>query len=158
MSAAQQIRPKLAFYDVLDKPGGASVDDALARADRALEQHRGLALAEMSRLIRALELGAQSRRDQDAANVFQQSLDVLNLAGLYHPSICRVANSLCDLAERMKAAGRWDWPSVGVHVSSMRLLTDRADNSDPAVASVLRGLAEVVARFPEPGASPARQA
>lgn len=150
MSEWTQYKPKLAFYDVLDKPGGVSVDEAMKRAERAVENYRGQAMTEMGRLIGALEKGVQTRGEADAKGVYQLSLDVLNIAGLYHPSICRVANSLCDLAQRMSAAGRWDWPSVGVHVSAMRLLTERTDETDPAVQAVLRGLASVVAKFPDP--------
>jgi hypothetical protein len=150
MSEWMQYKPKLALYDILDTPGGVSVDDAMKRAEGAVENYRGQAMAEMSRLIRALEQAAQTRGDADAKGVYQLSLDVLNIAGLYHPSICRVANSLCDLAQRMAACGRWDWPSVGVHVSAMRLLTERTDQTDPATQAVLRGLASVVAKFPDP--------
>lgn len=159
MSEWTQYKPKLGLYDILDKPGGVSVDDAMKRAERAVENYRGEAMAQMNGLIRKLEQGVQSRSEAEAKAVYQLALDVLNIAGLYHPAICRVANSLCDLAQRMSAAGRWDWPSVGVHVSSMRLLTERSDDTDPATQAVLRGLASVVAKFPDHNqAEPSRAA
>lgn len=142
--------PKLAFYDVLDKPGGLGVNDALKRAESALEGYRGQAAAEIRRLIGVLEVRVRARQEADARDVYQLALDILNIAGLYHPAICRVANSLCELAQRMSASGRWDWPSVGVHASAMRLLTDAADETDPAVQAVLRGLAAVLAKHPDP--------
>jgi hypothetical protein len=158
MSEWTQYKPKLAFYDVLDKPGGLLVDEAMKRAEKAVENYRGQAMSEMGRLISALEQAVQSRGAADAKGVYQLALDVLNIAGLYHPAICRVANSLCDLTQRMDAANRWDWPSVGVHVSSMRLLTERSDETDPATQAVLRGLAAVVAKFPELAAQDAPRA
>lgn len=148
MSGWTQYKPKLALYDVLDKPGGASVDAAMKRAEQAVENYRGQAMVAMNDSIRKLDQLTAAKAD--TGSVYQLSLDVLNVAGLYHPSICRVANSLCDLAQRLQAAGRWDWPSVAVHVSSMRLLTDRADESDASVQAVLRGLATIVAKYPDP--------
>src|SRR5262245_9252100 len=97
MSAWKQYKPKLALYDILDKPGGTSVDDAMKRAERAMENFRPQALEQMTASIRALEAKVLAKGGADAPGVYQLALDVLNIAGLYHPPICRVANSLCDL-------------------------------------------------------------
>lgn len=150
MNAWTQYKPKLQIYDVLDKPGGAGVDQVMKRAEQALENHRIQAIAALRETIAQLEAAARRADDASAARVYALSTDVLDVAGIFLPPLCRAANSLCDLAQRMNAAGRWDWPSVNVHVSAMRLLLDRTDESDPAVQAVLRGLGSVVAKFPDP--------
>ena len=157
MSDWKQYKPKLALYGILDG-GGVSVDVALKRAEQAVENYRGQAMAALADAVQKLDLRAKAAGSADPVEIYALSLDVLNIAGLYHPSLCRAANSLCDLSQRMQAAQRWDWPSVAVHVSSMRLLADRADEADPAVQAVLTGLASVVAKYPDPHPAESRKA
>jgi hypothetical protein len=149
-NAWKQYKPKLAIYDILDKPGGVSVDVAMRRADQAVENHRGQAETALTEAIQKLDALTRAGGTGKPDEVYELATFVLDIAGIYHPSLCRAANSLCDLSQRMQAADRWDWPSVSVHVSSMRLLTDRKDENDPAVQAVLRGLGSVVAKFPDP--------
>ncbi len=149
MSDWTQYHPKLKFYDVLDTPGGISVDQAMARADAGVDNHRGRAVTALKDAMRRLE---QLRRAADPAShgeIYERAVFVLDIAGVYSPALCHAANSLCDLVHRMNGAGRWDWPSVEVHVSSMRALLDVKDERSPSVLAVLNGLSAVVARFPE---------
>lgn len=150
MSGWTQYKPKLALYDILDKPGGISVDQAMQRADAALEQHRAGATAALRDAMNKLEELARSRDIARAGECYELSIFVLDIAGIFQPPLCRAANSLCELVLRMKAAGKWDWPSIDVHVSTMKLLADKRDESDPAVQTVLKGLGSVVSRFPDP--------
>lgn len=154
MSDWTQIHPKLRLYDVLDTPGGVTVDQALSRAKTGVENHRGRAMGALKDALRRLE---QLRRAADPGSydeIYERAAFVLDIASLYAPALCRAANSLCDLAHRMNAAGRWDWPSVEVHVSSMHALFDVKDDTAPSVQAVLNGLSAVVARFPETSAPP----
>ena len=144
-----QYRPKLAIYDVLSKPGGVSVAMAMKRADAALEQHRDEGVKALGAALDKLdELAAARSVDPD--QFYELSTFVLDIAGIFQPPLCRAANSLCDLVQRMKAAGRWDWPSIDVHLASMRLLSGKQDDKDPAVQTVLNGLGAVVSRYPDP--------
>lgn len=154
----KQYKPKLPLYDILNKPGGVSVETALKRAETQLESHKAGALAAMMQTVLKLDARVKEGGAQAPGEIYTLSLDVLSIAGIYHPPICRAANSLCDLAQRMEAAGRWDWASVGVHVSSMRLLADMQDEAAPGVKAVLQGLASVVAKFPDPHPAEPRKA
>lgn len=146
----KQYRPKLALYEILDKPGGVSVDIALRRAQHAIEHYRGRANNALADKVSELEAIARTRGEANSEHIYELATFVLDIAGIFAPPLCRAANSLCDLVHRMSAAGRWDWPSVDVHVSSMRLLMDKFDDKDLTVLSVLSGLSAVVAKFPDP--------
>lgn len=147
--AWKQYKPKLALYDVLDKPGGVSVDVALKRAENAIENYRGRATTSLNETLVKLERIAKARAEPNPDEVYELATFVLDIAGIFMPDLCRAAHSLCELVHRMKAAGKWDWPAIDVHVSAMRLLFDV--KSDPqAVQSVLTGLGAVVARYPDP--------
>jgi len=148
----KQYRPKLALYNVLDKGGGISVDHALKRAESAVENYRGQASDQLTKTLSELDAIAKARTEEGAARVYELSTYMLDIAGMFQPPLCRAAHSLCELAHRMKAADRWDWASVDVHISAMRLLIGKREDNDPGVRSVLNGLGGVVAKFPDPGA------
>ena len=145
----KQYKPKLALYDILDKPGGVSVEMAMRRADAALEHHRedaSKALSLTMQKLDALTIARTLAPDQ----FYERATFVLDIAGIFQPPLCRAANSLCDLVQRMQAADRWDWPSIEVHLASMRLLMGKTDDKEPSVQTVLKGLGAVVSRFPDP--------
>jgi hypothetical protein len=149
--AWKQYKPDLALYDVLDKPGGVSVDVALKRADQAIENYRGQAMSALRGKMTALEAIARARAaPPDSEQVYELSVFVLDIAGIYLPGLCRAAHSLCELVHRMKAAGKWDWPAIDVHVSSMRLLLEMKEGADASAKVVLDGLGAVVAKYPDP--------
>jgi hypothetical protein len=144
-----QYRPKLALYGILDK-GGISVDDAMKRADAAVEGHREKAGAALEAAIEKLEAFARARGAPQHDALYEQSTFVLDIAGIFQPPLFRAAHSLCELTHRMKAAERWDWPAIDVHVGSMRALIGKRDDKDPTVQAVLTGLHAVVARYADP--------
>ncbi|MEJ0058817.1 MAG: hypothetical protein WDM79_04165 [Terricaulis sp.] len=76
----------------------------------------------------------------DTEQVYELAVFVLDIAGIYMPALCRAAHSLCELVHRMKAAGKWDWPAIDVHVSAMRLLLEMKEGSDASAKVVLDGL------------------
>lgn len=152
MSDWTQYHPKLKLYEVLDTPGGISVDQAMTRADAGVENHRGRAIMALKDALRRLEHLRRAADPGSHSEIYERAVFVLDIAGLYAPALCYAANSLCDLVHRMNTAGRWDWPSVEVHVTSMRALLDVKDEKAPSVLAVLNGLSAVVARFPEASA------
>lgn len=154
MSEWTQIKPRLRLYDVLDAPGGLSIDQAMSRANAGVANHRGRAMDALKDALRRLEHLRRAADPGSHREIYQRAEFVLDIASLYAPALCRAANSLCDLAHRMEAAGRWDWASVEVHVSSMHALLEVKDETAPSVLAVLNGLSAVVARFPETSAPP----
>ncbi|HVZ98846.1 MAG TPA: hypothetical protein VG841_00875 [Caulobacterales bacterium] len=145
-----QYRPKLQIYEILDKPGGVAVEQALQRAEEALEQHRASATHAIRESVTRLEAIVRERGAPDPEQVYAQAGFVLDIAGVYMPALCRASQSLCELVHRLRALGKWDWAAVAVHVSSMRLLLEMRDGMEGAVQSVLDGLAAVVAKYPDP--------
>ena len=146
----RQYKPKLALYGILQTPGGLSVDDAMKRANTALDGHRAKASQAMGEALTKLEAIAQAREPDCADRCYELAAFVLEIAGILQPPLCRAAGSLCELVMRMKAAGKWDWPSVDVHVATMRLMSTKYDDADPTVQTVLKGLGAIVVRFPDP--------
>lgn len=146
----KQYKPKLALYDILDKAGGVSVDVAMKRADQAMENHRASAKTALVDAVTKLEARVRTAGPPAAKEIYDLATFVVDIAGIFQPPLFRAASSLCDLTQRMEASGRWDWPSVAVHASTMRLLMDARDDKDPAVQAVLRGLGSVVAKYPDP--------
>ncbi|MES1158378.1 MAG: hypothetical protein ABUL42_00640 [Terricaulis silvestris] len=145
-----QYRPKLQIYEILDRPGGITVEQALLRADAAMGQHRDKAIEALRESVERLE---QIVRERDLAHmdeVYERATFVLDIAGIFQPALCRAAQSLCELVHRLRGVKKWDWAAVHVHVSSMRLLIDMEDAPEESVKAVLDGLAAVVAKYPEP--------
>src|SRR5262249_16429862 len=120
----------------------------MRRADAGLEAHRKQANAMIRLKLRELDELAQAHADDKAA-LYERAAYVLDIAGLFLPPLCRAAFSLCDLITRMQASGRWDWPSVDVHLAAMRLLLAKSDDKDPEVQTMLSGLGAVVGRHPD---------
>jgi len=144
-----QYRPKLQIYEVLDRPGGITVEQALLRADAAMEQHRGKAVEALREAVERLESIVRERNLAHIDEVYTRSTFVLDIAGIFQPALCRAAQSLCELVHRLRALNKWDWAAVQVHVSSMRLLIDMPDAPEDSVKAVLDGLAAVVAKYPD---------
>ncbi|HVY83742.1 MAG TPA: hypothetical protein VG943_01305 [Caulobacterales bacterium] len=143
-------RPKLQIYEILDKPGGITVEQALQRADRAIEQHRDRATEALRENIAKLEAMVRERGAPNPDAVYALATFAVDIAGVYAPPLCRASQSLCELVHRLKAVGKWDWAAVAVHVSSMRLLMDMGAGMEASVQSVLDGLGAVVAKYPDP--------
>ncbi len=151
----KQFRPQLSLYEALEKPGGVSVDTALKRAENAMEAYRVQANSATAQRVQQLEIIAKSRSEEGASMIYDISTYILDIAGLFQPPLCRAAQSLCELVHRMNAAERWDWPSIDVHISAMRLLMGRREDKEPADMSILLGLSAVVAKYPDPSAAEA---
>lgn len=141
--------PKLPLYDVLTKGGGVTVEHALRRAESMVENFRGRAGEALEKELSALEALVNRREPEPADAIYKSAMEILNVSSMFQAPLCRAANSLCELVSRMRAAQRWDWASVDVHVASMRALLGKRDEKDPGVASVLKGLGALVGRFPE---------
>lgn len=151
----KRYHPKLAVFDILSK-GGVTVERALQRAESAVEHHRSKANLTLEDDLMRLEhiVTVKDRADQE--RIYKISTDILSVASMFQPPLCRAANSLCELVSRMQAADRWEWPPVAVHVGAMRVLLGKQDDRDPQVVSVLNGLGAVVSRYPDASAQEAK--
>ena len=125
-------------------PGGRTVAEALERAEKGLESHREAGLVTMGLKLAWLEAAVASRAADSTGEIYRVAADLLDMAGFFETGPFYEATfSLCDIADRMQAAGSWDWPSTEVHVRSMRLImADGCRESEPS-RTVLKGLLAV---------------
>jgi hypothetical protein len=129
----------------LAQPGGCSVDEAVRRAEAGIEARREDAVREMSAVVERLADLCQTARAADHGAVYGLATALVDVAGLLDTGpFYQAAYSLCDVADQMRASGRWSWPSVEVHVSALRLVL-RGPMTDAAGETLLSSLAAVKA-------------
>ncbi len=58
------------------------------------------------------------------------------------------AYSLCDVSDRMQAAGVWHWPSVEVHLDALALILSGDCGRTAATDNLLSGLRAIRDRIP----------
>ena len=146
--------PKLKLAAQLRTPGGLPVEEALAAAEASLAEIRPQCLSELQALVVDAEACFEHFRTEYNADLLT-SLYAIAVRGVGAGSVCGAPAadsaliSLCDLLDRLRAAGRWDRDAVAVHVRTLQLLVHAAgQNLDPAAASkILEGLHKVSARY-----------
>jgi hypothetical protein len=141
---------------LVETPGGKPLPDAVRDATLAMESVSDETVAAIDLAVDCLKSAAREAPASLAAQrtVYAQASIVAGLAatcGL--PGLGQVAFSLCELADRQMLNGQWSSEAAQVHLDAMVLLR-RPDmaRSEAARASVLNGLAKVLARVPKPGA------
>ena len=142
----RKIYPKLRLQAALGDPRGMRVDEAINRATTEMGTHSERAMIEIDRAISSLRVHAgESQQAPDPEEVYRLSEEVVDLAGLFAPALCRAAQSLCDLAAKRIGKGALDRAALSVHVESMLLLRMMGPDDERA-AAVLAGLHAVVAK------------
>lgn len=142
----RKIYPKLRLQAALGDPRGLLVDDAIERATAEMATHTECATFDIDRAImslRALATTPELRRDP--AEIYRLSEEIVDLAGLFAPSLCRAAQSLCDLATKTMGRSDVDRAALSVHVESLMLLRMMGPGDERAGA-ILAGLHAVVAK------------
>lgn len=129
-------------------PGGVTVNEAVAAAERGIKsiEARGLeeiaqTVARMQRLGRSL---AGARTDQDAAALYAASNTLLGVAAAFGlPSLGDVAFSLCALLEQFSLSGQWRMAPVQLHLDALALLhAGGAPHSE--IAGMIAALRQIV--------------
>lgn len=122
-------------------PGGRSVEAALAAADGALETHRDAAMGLLDRNLSDLEALCAERAE---GRVYEIAGALLDLAGFFDlGAFHRAVFSLCEISDHMGTTGRWDWPSIDVHVRALRAILADDCRDTTGAAAVLEGLAAI---------------
>jgi hypothetical protein len=80
--------------------------------------------------------------------VYEEASTILDIAGLFNKRmLCDACYSLCELVDRQRTHKRADWATIGIHVSSLRLLWTK-DGVDPdSLKSVVDGLWAITDRL-----------
>ncbi len=140
-----KVRPAIA--DQIRLPGGKKVGEAVAAADAALDDQRAAAVEGLIQGVERLEALCREPSDDGFASVYPLAANLAGTAGFFETGpFYRAVYSLCELTEKLGAAGRRDWSSVDVHVRSLRLILTTGFQDGPEAKAMLDGLAALVRR------------
>lgn len=152
MSVVKIIPVKHRLSAQIRRAGGRTVEQALEAAGAALDQHRDAAFAAIEKTLAKLEAAAGPERAGTTPDrIYDLSSEILDVAGLFGAQpVCEAAWSLCELADRLRTRGEWDWAGVDVHVRALRLCMGVPREAWSDLQSVLDGLREVTERVAKP--------
>ncbi len=157
---ANKPKSKAAFYQpepriktMVNRRDGMLVSDAVKKAEANVQAYKETGVASMDVKIGELaEICGRMRGGITAADerkAYLLSNDIFDVAGMFgEPELSEAAYSLCELIGNRAEDKALSWDAVNVHVSTMRILRQSADNADPATRqAVLAGLRKVTARM-----------
>jgi hypothetical protein len=140
-----KVRPNIA--DQIRLPGGKKVGDAVAAADAALDDQRASAVEGLTQGVERLEVLCRERSDSGFASVYPIAATLAGTAGFFETGpFYKAVYSLCELTEKLTAAGRCDWSSVDVHIRALRLILTTGFEDGPPARAMLDGLSALVRR------------
>lgn len=138
-----KVRPAIA--DQIRLPGGCKVGEAVAAADAALDEHRDRAVEGLILGVERLEALCSEPSDDAFASLYPIASALVGTAGFFETGpFYRTIYSLCELTEKLSAAGRRDWSSVEVHVRALRLILTTGFQDGPEARAMLEGLTALV--------------
>lgn len=138
------------FAAMANRPGGKKRADAVRNAETRVATMEGDYIAEADRLIDRLN-ALTTAPGPDVEAIYREAAALRGLGGTFgYVLVSEVAGSLCELADRLLAAGRVDRASMLAHVQSLTLLHHRRVKGDggDGEAALCDGLARLVARWP----------
>lgn len=148
MTTVKITRSKSSLSRKMAVPGGRTVQEAIALAEKGLEGHREAGLASIASLLVQLEEATALRAPDSHTAIYSLAAELLDMAGFFETGPLYTATfSLCDIADRMQADDAWDWPSVAVHVGAMRLIMSDGCQANATSEAVLDGLDAVRKRI-----------
>jgi hypothetical protein len=134
--------------EVMRKPGGRRIADAVDQAEKSLEEIREPCLetldAQLGQLDRLCAEGGAHPADKLKQDIYVISNEVHAVAGVFGlTSLGDAAFSLCELVDSFRSLERWNQAAVTVHLTSFRLLRNPDAEADgPSVVEGLRRLTE----------------
>jgi hypothetical protein len=129
-------------------PGGRTVAEAVSCAEAGLESHREEGMRALAITLAQLETVCALREPGSEPKVYERAAALLDMAGFFETGpLYAAAFSLCEVSDRMLAAGTWDWPSAAVHVRALRLILTDGCQDDESSRVILEGLATVARRW-----------
>jgi hypothetical protein len=137
---------------LVNRPGGITVSEAVAAAETNLATIRDRGLEEITAIMLRIQgLGERLRVQPDAAlqmDLYTASNSLVGIAGVFGlGGLGEVAFSLCNLLDRLRAANLWSFPSVQIHLDSMRL-AQTGTLTEAEMTSIATALRQVVDRIP----------
>ncbi len=138
------------FAAQANRPGARRRADVIRAAEARVAAMEGDYITEADRLIARLN-ALVADASPDIETVYREAATLRGLGGAFdYVLVSEVAGSLCELADRLLAAGASDRPAVLAHVQSLTLLHHRRVKGDggSGEADLCDGLARLVARWP----------
>jgi hypothetical protein len=129
--------------EVMAKPGGISIETALAQADAELAAKAAPALAEIAAKVTALEklADAPTFGPEAVEEAYGLASEIVNVAGcLKTPLLFAAAYGLCDITDYFRTAAI-SRQAFEVHVRALRLILLQGET--PAMQGVVDGLKAV---------------
>jgi hypothetical protein len=146
-NAARLFKVRPAIADHIRLPGGKKVGEAVAAADAALDDQRASAIEGLVQGVERLEALCRDPSDDGFVAIYPIAAHLAGTAGFFETGpFYRAVYSLCELTEKLGAAGRRDWSSVEVHVKALRLILTTGFEDGPEAKAMLDGLAALVRR------------
>lgn len=131
------------------RPGGRLVIEAESRANQVLEGQRDHVFDLLAANIDAIDALCASRPADAPTQIYAFASAMVDMSGyLDVPAFFEAAFSLCEIADRMRAAGVWSWPSVEIHVRVLRLTLADQGQATPDSERLLEGLRALTAHVP----------
>jgi hypothetical protein len=130
------------------KRGGMSAKEAISSAEAQVEMVRGSTLAQIDVRLQEIRDLADRLKANPAADVLPElyvaANRIVGTAGVFGlGDLGEAAYSLCETANRLRTAGRIDWPLIDVHVRALEFLR-QPDAGGPAHRqAMLNGLLRV---------------
>lgn len=148
MSRSTSVKIKSSLSQKMSVPGGLAIADALIRGEKALEGHREAGMVTMAGLLANLEAVVEAKAANSTSDVYCIAAELLDMAGFFETGpLYKATFSLCEITDRMQTAGTWDWPSVAVHVRSMRMIVADGCRDSENSRTILMGLTAVSQRY-----------
>lgn len=155
MGKAEFVTPKVRLAEIMRKPGGVIVADAVARAERNLDAIKPACRTDMMARLASCDaaLKALGETYDEAAVTALYATAVRGIgAGAVcgAPAVDLALTSLCDLITYLQGRELHDPKAIGVHIQACRLLMT-SDLPEAARETVLEGLRKVTSQYAPAG-------
>jgi hypothetical protein len=107
--------------------GGLSVREAVRRSEAAVDTLREPCLETIDAVLAEMELRfgpkAANREQEEFETLYGLASRIIDVSIVVrHSGLDDASRALCDLADLSGEIGRWDWPSVDVHLEALKML------------------------------------
>lgn len=148
MTEARTVKYRTNLQRKMSSPGGRTLAEAVSRAEANVEARRERTMSVIADAVSALETACVERRADDGPRIYDLASGVVDMAGFFDTGPFHTAAfSLCEITARMNEAGRWDWPSVQVHVRALRMMLQDGFQENEGTRAVLEGLETLCRRI-----------
>ena len=151
MSLVRRISHPNRLTHFVNTPDGIPLADAIAAADAKLAEIKPPGLVHIDAVMAELEAKAPANPSEvQVERLYRIANELAGVGAVFGlPALGHAAYSLCELLDVLRHSGSWNAAAVGVHLDGLRLLRqeDAGLLTPAAIATVLTGLDQVVARF-----------